>query len=335
MTSEQAAVNGTGKPTPEDVAEALRARIESGDLGAGQALPTQKNLVAEFGVQRGVIRQALRRLQEDGLLTEVTRGAPPRIADRAATERAAAERAAARRGAGAGGDETPQETMVALRPRIMAAFEAEHVRIDALCLTAESLSAALGEQRLRVRDRAALSAEAGAGAGVGAGAGARGAGALPATVTVRVLLPNRDIDLAFPRSVAATGTHPDESDLVHQRWLQQRNAHGTVLSDHLMGMRSAGIDVDVRFKALPFTPPVKLYVLNGSEALFAYYKVTVRETEIHRTSVEMYDALGDRSPLFSFGSGELRAQRDNAFVAESGAWFDALWETIATDLALG
>ncbi|MEV7868850.1 GntR family transcriptional regulator [Streptomyces sp. NPDC088124] len=325
MTSEQAAVNGTGKPTPEDVAEALRARIESGELGAGQALPTQKNLVAEFGVQRGVIRQALRRLREDGLLTEVTRGAPPRIADRAATERAAARRAAA------GGDEAPQETMVALRPRIMAAFEAEHVRIDALCLTAESLSAALGEQRLRVRDRAALSAEAGA----EAGSGMPGAGALPATVTVRVLLPNRDIDLAFPRSVAATGTHPDESDLVHQRWLQQRNAHGTVLSDHLMGMRSAGIDVDVRFKALPFTPPVKLYVLNGSEALFAYYKVTVRETEIHRTSVEMYDALGDRSTLFSFGSGELRAQRDNAFVAESGAWFDALWETIATDLALG
>ncbi|MFJ2213233.1 winged helix-turn-helix domain-containing protein [Streptomyces sp. NPDC101062] len=320
MTSEHAAANSAGKPTPEQVAEALRARIASGDLVAGQALPTQKNLVAEFGVQRGVVRQALRRLQEDGLLTEVTRGAPPRIADRAA-----AERAAARRASPVGADEGPQETMVALRPRIMAAFEADHVRIDALCLTAESLSAALGEQRLRIRDRAALPA----------GSAAPGAGALPATVTVRVLLPNRDIELAFPRSVSTTDTHPDESDLVHQRWLQQRNAHGTVLSDHLMGMRSAGIDVDVRFKALPFTPPVKLYVLNGDEALFAYYKVTVREAEIHRTSVEMYDALGDRSPLFSFGPGELRAQRDHAFVTESQAWFDALWETIATDLALG
>ncbi|MFE3599864.1 GntR family transcriptional regulator [Streptomyces sp. NPDC059142] len=320
MTSEQAAVHGAGKPTPEDVAQALRARIASGDLVAGQALPTQKNLVAEFGVQRGVVRQALRRLQEDGLLTEVTRGAPPRIADRGAAGRTAG----ARRGAAADGDGSPQETMVALRPRIMAAFEADHVRIDALCLTAESLSAALGEQRLRIRDRAALPA----------GSGAPGAGALPATVTVRVLLPNRDIELAFPRSVSAAGTRPDESDLVHQRWLQQRNAHGTVLGDHLMGMRSAGIDVDVRFKALPFTPPVKLYVLNGAEALFAYYKVTVRETEIHRTSVEMYDALGDRSPLFSFASVEA-AQRDRAFVAESQAWFDALWETIATDLALG
>jgi DNA-binding transcriptional regulator YhcF (GntR family) len=300
VSSERAGVNGTGKPTSEDVAEALRARIKSGELRAGQPIPTQKSLVLEFGVQRGVIRQALRRLQEDGLLTEVTRGAPPRIADRSVPGREPVV------------DVSPQETMVALRPRIMAAFEAGQVRIDALCLTAESLSAALGEQRLRIQDRAVV----------------------PATVTVRVLLPNRDIELAFPRSVGTVDSHPDGSALVHQRWLQQRNSHGTVLSDHLMGMRSAGIDVDVRFRALPFTPPVKLYVLNGSEALFAYYKVTVRETEIHRTAVEMYDALGDKSPLFSFEAGELSARRDNAFVAESQAWFDALWETIATDLAL-
>lgn len=297
----------------------LRARIESGELAAGQPLPTQKRLMAEFGVQRGAVRQALRRLQDAGLLTEVTRGAPPRIADLASPGPTGRPGSAPGAGPGAAGDELPQETMVALRPRIMAAFEAEHVRIDALCLTAESLSAALGEQRLRVQDRAT----------------APGAGPLPASVTVRVLLPHRGIDLAFPRSVGPTDTHPDESGLVHQRWLQQRNAHGTVLSDHLMGMRSAGIEVDVRFKALPFTPPVKLYVLNGAEALFAYYKVTVRAEEIHRTSVEMYDARGDRSPLFSFAAGAPGAQRDTAFVAESQGWFDALWETIATDLVLG
>ncbi|MFD6340862.1 MULTISPECIES: GntR family transcriptional regulator [unclassified Streptomyces] len=308
-------MNGIGKPTSEEVAEALRARIESGELAAGQPIPTQKSLVEAFGVQRGVIRRALRSLQEDGLLTEVTRGAPPRIADRSAEPRVAdgAGVAGAAGTAGVGADETPQETMVALRPRITEAFRADHVRVDALCLTAESLSAALGEQRLRIQDRSVA----------------------PSSVTVRVLLPNRNIELAFPRSVSTADTHPDEGDLVHQRWLQQRNSHGTVLSDHLVGMRSAGIEVDVRFKALPFTPAVKLYVLNGTEALLAYYKVMVREAEIGRTSVEMYDALGDKSPLFSFVSGETRLRRDEAFVAESQAWFDALWDTIATDLALG
>lgn len=157
--------------------------------------------------------------------------------------------------------------MVALGPRITAAFGAADVRIDALCLTAESLSAALGEQRRLVHTRESI----------------------PATVTVRVLMPNRSIDLAFPRMVNG----PEEADPVHHRWLKMRNAHGTVLSDHLRGLGAAhGIDVDVQFKALPFTPPVKLYLLNGTEALFAYYRVTEREEQINRQPVTMYDALG-------------------------------------------
>ncbi|MFE3140549.1 GntR family transcriptional regulator [Streptomyces scopuliridis] len=44
-------MNGTGKPTSEEVAEALRARIESGELAAGQPIPTQKSLVDVFGAE--------------------------------------------------------------------------------------------------------------------------------------------------------------------------------------------------------------------------------------------------------------------------------------------
>ncbi|MFI6083980.1 winged helix-turn-helix domain-containing protein [Streptomyces sp. NPDC051217] len=295
MNSERSALNGTDKPTSEDVAEVLRDRMESGELAVGDALPTQAALVEEFEVQRTVVRQALKLLQQEGLLTEPTRGAPARVADRSSRTEAA--------------DGTPRETTVALGPRIDAAFDAEDVRIDALCLTAESLSAAFGEQRRLIHTRDST----------------------PATVKVRVLMPNRDIDLAFPRMISG----PEEADPVHHRWLQMRNAHGTVLSDHLRGLGAAhGIDVDVQFKALPFTPPVKLYLLNGTEALFAYYRVTEREEQINRKPVAMYDALGDESPLFSFGAGAGQANRDHAFVVQSGAWFDALWTTIATDLNL-
>ncbi|WP_329077869.1 winged helix-turn-helix domain-containing protein [Streptomyces niveus] len=300
MNPESSALNGTGKPTSEDVAKALRGRIDSGDLAVGDAMPTQAVLVEEFGVRRSVVRQALKLLQQEGLLTEVTRGAPARVADHSARTEAA--------------DGTPRETMVALGPRITAAFGAADVRIDALCLTAESLSAALGEQRRLVHTRESI----------------------PATVKVRVLMPNRSIDLAFPRMVNG----PEEADPVHHRWLKMRNAHGTVLSDHLRGLGAAhGIDVDVQFKALPFTPPVKLYLLNGTEALFAYYRVTEREEQINRQPVTMYDALGGESPLFSFGAGAPggpgQPHRDHAFVVQSQAWFDALWTTIATDLNLG
>ncbi|MFC8825025.1 winged helix-turn-helix domain-containing protein [Streptomyces sp. NPDC057137] len=294
MNPERSALNGTEKPTSENVAKALRGRMESGELEVGDAMPTQAALVAEFQVQRSVVRQALKILQQEGLLTEVTRGSPARVADRSSRTEAA---------------DGTRETMVALAPRITAAFGAADVRIDALCLTAESLSAAVGEQRRLVHTRESM----------------------PATVTVRVLMPNRDIDLAFPRMISS----PEEADPVHRRWLTMRNAHGTVLSDHLRGLGAAhGIDVDVQFKALPFTPPVKLYLLNGAEALFAYYRVTEREEQIGRESVEMYDALGGESPLFSFGAGDGQAHRDQAFVVQSQAWFNALWTTIASDLTL-
>ncbi len=112
-----------------------------------------------------------------------------------------------------------------------------------------------------------------------------------------------------------------------------RNAQGHVLRHNLKALRSShGIDVNVTFRALPFTPPVKLYLLNGVEALIAYYMITRREEAGDSGTLDMYDALGSTSLLFSF---EQRAgQRDAAFVEQSQKWFDALWETITTDLTL-
>ncbi|MFF1402524.1 GntR family transcriptional regulator [Streptomyces sp. NPDC058294] len=289
VTQENMAANGGGRRTSQQIADALRDRIRSGALRAGERLPTQAELAGEFGVERGAVRQALRALKEDGLLSNVSKGSPPRVA-----------------GPPPAHDE-PQPTMVALAPRLTEAFAAPHVRIDAVCLTAQSLIPALGEPLRLIHD-----------------------GRLrPGRVDVRVLLPSRDIDLAFPVSVDAGS----DDDAVHQRWLAMRNAQGQVLQYNLQALRGThGIDVRVTFRALPFTPPVKLYLLNGSEALFAYYTVTRREETTEDGTLEMYDALGSESLLFSF---ERRAgQRDAAFVEQSQKWFDALWETITTDLTL-
>ncbi|MBA4865601.1 winged helix-turn-helix transcriptional regulator [Streptomyces sp. PSKA54] len=289
VTEENVAVNGSRKLTPKDIADALRERIRTGTLKAGDRLPTQAELALEFGVERGTVRQALKTLQDDGLLANISKGSPPRIAAPAPTR------------------EGPQPTMVALAPRLTAAFAAPTVRIDVVSLTAETLMLALGEP-VRLIHEGRIH---------------------PESIDVRILLPSRDIDLAFPVSVG----DPGDDDPVHERWLAQRNAQGHVLRHNLLALRSShGIDVHVTFRALPFTPPVKLYLLNGCEALLAYYMVTKREEEIESGTLEMYDALGTESLLFSF---ERRAgSRDTAFVEESQKWFDALWETITTDLTL-
>ncbi|MFE5024320.1 GntR family transcriptional regulator [Streptomyces sp. NPDC056656] len=289
VTQESVAVNGSRRSSPQEIADVLRERIKAGELRAGERLPTQAELAEEFGVERGAVRQALRSLQEDGLLSNVSKGSPPRIAEQAPAR------------------DEPQRTMVGLAPRLSEAFASPQVRIDAVCLTAETLMLALGEP-LRFIHEGRIR---------------------PDSVDVRILLPSRDINLAFPVSATKEG----DAALVHKRWLDQRNAQGQVLRHNLRSLRSShGIDVRVTFRALPFTPPVKLYLLNGNEALLAYYLVTRREEEIESGTLDMYDTLGTESLLFSF---EKRAgQRDTAFVEESQKWFDALWETITTDLTL-
>ncbi|MGW1809564.1 GntR family transcriptional regulator [Streptomyces sp. NPDC002078] len=277
-----------------DIADELRSRIRAGLLRPGQRMPTQAELAVEFGVERGAVRQALRILQSERLLTNVSKGSPATVA---------AVPGPARRPAGPA---APQPTMVGLAPRIAEAFAAPHVRIDALCLTSVSLTLAVGEPLRQIH-----------------------AGRLkPAKIDVRVLLPSRDIDLAFPAPVAA-----DDHGLLHRRWLAQRNAQGMVLRQNLLALCTThGVDVRVSFRALPFTPPVKLYLLNGSEALFAYYTLKRREREIEHEHLELYDADGTRSMLFAF---ERRAgERDAAFVEQSRLWFDALWETISSELLL-
>ena len=282
-------MNGSRRPSPQEIADILRERIRSGELRAGDRLPTQAELAEEFGVERGAVRQALRALQDDGLLSNVSKGSPPRIAESTPTR------------------EEPQPTMVALAPRLAEAFAAPRVRIDAVCLTAETLMLALSEPLRLIHE------------------GRVG----PESIEARILLPSREINLAFPISVEG---HSDD-DPVHQDWLARRNAQGQVLRHNLQALRySHGIDVRVAFRALPFTPPVKLYLLNGVEALFSYYMIGRREGPLESGPTDVYDVLGTASLLFSVE--EAAGRRDVAFVTESQKWFDALWETITTDLNL-
>jgi hypothetical protein len=278
------------------VADELRARIRTGVLQPGQRMPTQAKLAHEFGVERGAVRQALRILQAEHLLTNVSKGAPATVAPDLGLSRLPL-----------GPMAQPQPTTVALAPRIAEAFAAQHVEIDALCLTSVSLTLAIGEPLRQIH-----------------------AGRLkPAKIDVRVLLPSRDIDLAFPAPVDASAP----TERLQRHWLAHRNAQGQVLRHSLRNLRvTHGIDVDVTFRALPFTPPVKLYLLNGAEALFAYYTLERRRQVIGHEHLEMYDAEGTQSMLFAFEQGA--GLRDTTFVEQSHVWFNALWETISSELLL-
>lgn len=57
------------QPLYHQIREALRLRIEKGELSPGSAIPTEQELVAQYGVSRITIREAVRGLVEEGLLT--------------------------------------------------------------------------------------------------------------------------------------------------------------------------------------------------------------------------------------------------------------------------
>jgi GntR family transcriptional repressor for pyruvate dehydrogenase complex len=51
------------------VAERIRTAIRSGELRTGDRLPPERELIEQFGYSRAIVREALRMLEEEGLIT--------------------------------------------------------------------------------------------------------------------------------------------------------------------------------------------------------------------------------------------------------------------------
>jgi len=69
------------RPLPEVVAGELKARIRAGEWAAGAMLPTEADLVAEYGVSRSTVRTAVKSLESQGLLS-IQHGRGTFLADR-------------------------------------------------------------------------------------------------------------------------------------------------------------------------------------------------------------------------------------------------------------
>lgn len=131
----------------EAVADRLRERIESGELAAGEKVPSENEVMTEFGVGRETASKALRRLRDEGL-TVAKQGAATRVRDFKPIRRSANKRLSKEVwGAGASMwsiDVQDKETNVA---------DLQIDRIEAVARVAEALGIRRGEPVVRRRRR--------------------------------------------------------------------------------------------------------------------------------------------------------------------------------------
>ena len=59
-------------PPYVQVANAIRARIESGEIPPGRRIPSLVELEEEFGVARDTLRKAVKLLKDEGIVETVT-----------------------------------------------------------------------------------------------------------------------------------------------------------------------------------------------------------------------------------------------------------------------
>ncbi|MGK5533681.1 GntR family transcriptional regulator [Streptomyces sp. URMC 129] len=199
--------------------------------------------------------------------------------------------------------DAPRPAGVEVADRIALAFQADDISIDAFCLTTETLNSALAAPLIAIS-----------------------AGELaPVSISVRVLLPSPDAPLAYPRLVSDPA---DRRPLARLRQLTR--TFSTSLRHQLTSLAEMRLvpKVNVEIRSVPITPVQKLYLLNGTEVLTAYYQVVPRVVEYEREQLEIYDVLGLNSKVF-------RSSSDTAFVEESHLWFESLWSTLAQPLTLG
>ncbi|MFJ8362256.1 GntR family transcriptional regulator [Streptomyces sp. NPDC093984] len=279
--------------SPQQVADVLRERIRNGELKTGGRLPSQQKLAEELRVTRTVVRDAQRVLQEDGLLSMNGRGSTARVAEPAVSRE----------------EPQPALALVGLPHRLEAAFQASHVQIDAVCLTAETLMRSMDAPlRLVASHRAE-----------------------PRSVEARIILPAKEHRLFYPAPLGGWGADEDADAAVHKRSEEQHVSQVNVLWRQFDRLRvQYKIDARVRFRVVRNTPYHKIYLLNETEVLFAHYHIAARTEEIDGAATPLRDTPGTRSLLFSFDARN--GDRDMSFVDDSRKWFNSLWDSLEPDL---
>lgn len=195
---------------------------------------------------------------------------------------------------------------VGLRPHIEQAFEQPDVRIDFAGYTAETLHGMLAEPLDKVREGRVS----------------------PKSIKVRLLLADLARPLALP---VLSQNDPDASGAVRERMAETSRRHAGAISDAVQELGDLELvpEVSVDTRVHGSAPLFKAYVVNDVDVFFGYYPVVRHEVRIGGKKIAIFDPMGKDAVLFQHtDDGDLEST-GSQFVAQTRAWFDSIWNTIA------
>lgn len=303
------------------VADELRQGIHDEEWGPGGRLPTRAQLAERFDVSPATINEALKRLRRDGLI--VTRQGSGTFVK---GERQDDGRVAPQWNGSAGGMDTGDTWAVMaegvkpvmLRPYLEEAFEASEVTLDVFSMTTESLAKRVSDLKDRIVQNEIPP---------------------PRSIKARLMLPDCDSpNLAIPRRIDGR-----DEPRVRQRLKSILQSHATMFQEALFELQRCdpAPEVDVEVRVVPFSPQMKLYILNRRLALQGFYVTDVGSIPLlpGREEVGIYDAYGTGATLFPYRAAATatataagNGRRD--IVQECQAFFDSNWNYLATRVDL-
>lgn len=126
-----------------------------------------------------------------------------------------------------------------------------------------------------------------------------------------------------------------DEPLFRQRAEKITSRHAQAIVESVHELRNLGLaaqaSAQVRISGEP--PRFKMYVVNGEEAFFGYYAVAEHTVALGGAPVAMFDLMGKDTELFHFALSDGPDSTSAQFVQQSSAWFDAVWDNVAREVA--
>ncbi|GAB2957006.1 GntR family transcriptional regulator [Streptomyces pseudoechinosporeus] len=270
--------------------DALRTRLTDGTYQVGNRLSPQRELAAHFDVSRDTVQRVLRALTAEGWI-ESRQGSGSRVIKTQRIQSTTARSA--------------KSGPMKLGPMIGVAFDEPEVALDVYTLTSQSLDTHIRLQAERIRTKEIA----------------------PRRIAVRMLLPAEELELPYPRAKDdRADMRPRERlcSIARRSTASMRDVFETLRVENLVP------DVSLEIRQAPLTPAFKLYLLNGTGALFGPYEVTERPIFLGQDKeIEAIDVIGVGASLTHYVKDDDPDSPGTFFVNSMQDWFNSVWNLLS------